>query len=205
MAKRLQANVWLATCEWATFKTRYGIVTNHAHAPPGVASLEVGVTRVYLTRVYLFVAPIMGIVDDYFGGYDKLLLYTDPETGEVDWDGAAGLRDDVSPVRHSQWDDYRCSFEDNTDDEEHSDQSDMDDDDECDMFCESCRKAVAMDQSVFFAQDDYMGQLKITSSTPRRLLKAGPKRTLQRGRLRALSMGEHDLPRKTLIWVNTIV
>ncbi len=38
----------------------------------------------------------MGIVDDYYGGYENLYMHTDPDTGDVDWEGAyyADLPDD---------------------------------------------------------------------------------------------------------------
>jgi len=150
----------------------------------------------------------MGIVEDCYGGYDNLLALTDPETGEVNWDGAVGLRDEnVSPVALRSddnvspfalrspgwaWDEYRCSFEVDSDDDENrnndANQSYMEDeDDECDLMCDSCGKPIMWDQRVWVALKDFnlddfnLRQLKITTSTPRQLWRASPERILHRG------------------------
>eukprot|EP00854_Cymbomonas_tetramitiformis_P017032 gene17032-20252_t len=75
----------------------------------------------------------MGIVDDYYGGYDNLFLHTNPDTGDVDWEGAAGLHDDMPiGVRRfmgddpydwpysAELDEYGCESE----DDEHVDDGD---------------------------------------------------------------------------------
>eukprot|EP00242_Pyramimonas_sp_CCMP2087_P016653 CAMPEP_0198207176 /NCGR_PEP_ID=MMETSP1445-20131203/10660_1 /TAXON_ID=36898 /ORGANISM="Pyramimonas sp., Strain CCMP2087" /LENGTH=388 /DNA_ID=CAMNT_0043880123 /DNA_START=489 /DNA_END=1653 /DNA_ORIENTATION=- len=140
----------------------------------------------------------MGVVDDHYGGYENLWRHTNPHTGEVDFEAAYldGYEDEYEDHAHGGdacggsddddvSEDETSNDDDASEDDARAEGNGVNDKDMCAMVshCQSCGTVRAMDERVFFAQDDPWAQLEVTSTTPRRLMKAGPKRTIAEGDL----------------------